>query len=322
MEYKISVVLLTYNHEKYIVQALESILKQKVSFPIEVLIGDDASTDRTTEILKKYEKRYPNIIKLYLRPSNLGASRNIYELFKNVKGQYIALLEGDDYWTDYSKLSLQTRFLDEHLEYSGCTHGCLITDEYGIALGNQKKIWLSDKQVFTLEDCKGFYLSGQTGTLLFRNYFREQEKNYDIIYEAHPMISDRTIQTILTAIAPIYHFSDNMSIYRTKSSEKGENATTAIFEDNPQNPLENYRMTIEIEKYIQKEFGKKLPCEAVKRMFFTVALMKALIKPTKEKWEVVSSIYFTKEAKKIQYLLLFPFEVVKRIGQRVKEKIL
>lgn len=321
MNCKVSIIVLTFNQEKYVKQAIDSILLQNFPFPIEILIGDDASKDKTPEILQNYAQKYPETIHLYLHQENIGASKNIYSLFTKANGEYIALLEGDDYWSDNNKLKTQIQFLEKNKNYSGCTHDCLIVDRTNHVSKHQSRIWLSNKKCFTLHDCRGFYLSGQTGTLVFRNIFKDSQHNFDIIYKAHPMISDRTIQTILTAMAPLYHFESQMSVYRSKSSEQGENATTLLFENNPHSTLENFDLTITLEKYIQNEFNLSLRSESVKRMFFTVALTKALIKPTKEKWDIVASIFFNKEAKKLQYLLLFPFEVLKRLCLRVKERI-
>lgn len=321
MSCKVSVVVLTYNQEKYVKQALDSILLQNLPFSIEILIGDDASKDSTPEILQNYAQKYPDIIKLCLHKKNIGASKNIYSLFMKAKGEYIALLEGDDYWLDNNKLKTQIQFLEKNKNYSGCTHDCLIIDGTAQVSKSQNRIWLSNKKCFTLHDCKGFYLSGQTGTLVFRNIFINSKHNFDIIYKAHPMISDRTIQTILTAIAPLYHIKRQMSVYRNKSSEHGENATTLLFEKKPQSALENYTLTVTLEKYIKNEFHLSLRSESVKRMFFTIALTKALIKPTKETWGIVAAIFFNKETKKLQYLLLFPYEVSKRLCQRMKERI-
>ena len=99
----ISICCLTYNHEPYIEQCLEGFLMQKVDFPIEILIHDDASTDKTAEIIRKYESKYPEIIKPVYQSENqyskgISVSR-VYQ-FPRAQGKYIALCEGDDYWTD------------------------------------------------------------------------------------------------------------------------------------------------------------------------------------------------------------------------------
>lgn len=119
---KVSVCMITYNHEKFISQAIESVLMQKTDFEYELVIGEDYSTDSTREIVKQYAERYPDRIKVLLHPKNLGIQTNFTETLKACNGEYIALLEGDDYWTDKYKLQKQVDFLDEQPECAICFH--------------------------------------------------------------------------------------------------------------------------------------------------------------------------------------------------------
>jgi glycosyltransferase involved in cell wall biosynthesis len=123
---KVSILCLTYNQEKYIKQALDSFLMQKTNFDFEVLIHDDASTDKTIKILKKYQKKYPKIIKVILEKEN-RFSKGIYGTINKVllpkaKGQYISLCEGDDFFTDKNKLQIQADYLDSHSDCALCFH--------------------------------------------------------------------------------------------------------------------------------------------------------------------------------------------------------
>ena len=101
----VSVTVLTYNHEKYIARALDSILMQKGAFSFEILIGDDASQDGTVKILKEYKEKYPQTIRLFLNTRNIGATKKSYQLLINAKGKYLATCEGDDYRTEPEKMS-------------------------------------------------------------------------------------------------------------------------------------------------------------------------------------------------------------------------
>ena len=119
----VSVRCITYNHEEYIAQALDSFLMQKTNFPFEVIVHDDASTDKTAEIIREYENKYPLIIKpiyetenQYSKPGNpLGRIVNAA-----LKGKYVAICEGDDYWIDENKLQMQVDFLEKNPEYGMC----------------------------------------------------------------------------------------------------------------------------------------------------------------------------------------------------------
>jgi glycosyltransferase involved in cell wall biosynthesis len=130
---KVSVELLTYNEKKFVAQALESVLSQRASFEWEVVVGDDCSTDGTQEILKSYASDHPERIRLLLRPHqlgprepSLGARNNFRATYGECRGEYIAVLEGDDYWTDDRKLEKQVMFLDEHPDCSLCCHATAV----------------------------------------------------------------------------------------------------------------------------------------------------------------------------------------------------
>jgi len=119
---KVSVIILTYNHEKFVAQALESILEQQVNFAYEILISDDFSSDNTRSVLADYQTRYPDKICLRLNEENLGPHANFEQTFLACQGQYIAYLDGDDYWTSLEKLQKQVDFLDTHLDCTLCFH--------------------------------------------------------------------------------------------------------------------------------------------------------------------------------------------------------
>ena len=142
---KLQVVCLTYNHEKYIRQALDGFVMQKTNFPFEVLIGDDASTDNTPKIIREYAKKYPNIIKPVLRKKNIGAQANSFDLLQMVNAQYLALCEGDDYWTDENKLQIQVDFLDSHPGCNGCWHNAEIKKEPNVMSWNSDFFFPADK---------------------------------------------------------------------------------------------------------------------------------------------------------------------------------
>lgn len=113
----ISVYILTYYHERYIAQALESVLAQKTKYSYEIVISDDCSKDRTLEIVREYQRKYPDVIRVLANETNIGIPQNIYQARCSCRGRYIVNLSGDDYWIDPNKLELQARFLDMHPEY-------------------------------------------------------------------------------------------------------------------------------------------------------------------------------------------------------------
>lgn len=124
-EIKVSVLCAAYNHEKYIRQCLEGFIMQKTNFKYEVLIHDDASTDNTAQIIREYEKKYPDIIKPIYQTENQyskGIKITTGILLPFIRGQYVALCEGDDFWTDENKLQLQVETMEAHPECKMCVH--------------------------------------------------------------------------------------------------------------------------------------------------------------------------------------------------------
>ena len=131
---RIAIACTTYNHEKYIARAIESFLMQQVNEPFEIHICDDASTDNTQAIITAYQKKYPHIIKANLLRKNLwqkGYAISKYVLFPAISAEYVALCEGDDYFTDPLKLQKQIDFLDKNKEYAICFHPVKVIHDNG-----------------------------------------------------------------------------------------------------------------------------------------------------------------------------------------------
>jgi glycosyltransferase involved in cell wall biosynthesis len=126
---KLSVLMITYNHERFIAQALMSVLAQKVNFDFEIVIGEDCSTDGTRDILSNFQRQYPTRIILLSREHNSGVTRNLQDTLAACRGQYVAFLEGDDYWLRDDKLQKQADFLDAHPVCALCCHRAQYLDQ-------------------------------------------------------------------------------------------------------------------------------------------------------------------------------------------------
>lgn len=164
---KISVCMITYNHEYYVVDAIKSILSQKGDFDLEIVIGDDCSTDNTPDILLEFQKQYPAIIKLNLRTKNVGVNKNFAETLFSCTGKYIAILEGDDYWIDECKLQKQLNFLETNSNYVLVYSGAIAFNENGI-IGKAMGI---EYDVESIELMKSPPIN--TLTTFFRNVLKE-----------------------------------------------------------------------------------------------------------------------------------------------------
>jgi glycosyltransferase involved in cell wall biosynthesis len=128
---KASVAIFAYNHAGFIGHAIESVLAQETEFDFEIVIGEDCSTDETRNVVREYHKRHPNRIRLLLNKRNLGAIANFRRTIEGCRGQYVATLDGDDYWTYPGKLQRQVGFLDAHPDYAVCFHNALMVWEDG-----------------------------------------------------------------------------------------------------------------------------------------------------------------------------------------------
>src|SRR5437868_1761177 len=109
-----SVLMVTFNHERYIGQAIESVMAQDAPFPIELIVAEDHSTDSTRDVIGSYAARYPGRIVPLFRERNFGTSRNFAGALRACRGRYVALLDGDDYWLSPGKLRRQVEYLDSH----------------------------------------------------------------------------------------------------------------------------------------------------------------------------------------------------------------
>jgi len=136
----VSVSCVTYNHEKYIREAIEGFLIQETNFPFQICILDDASTDNNVEIIKEYAEKYPKIFKCFFLEENTWGKPHRLEivhpyLFKRREAKYIAMCDGDDYWTDPLKLQKLVDFLEKNKDFSGIHTNVLYVDKEGTTLG-------------------------------------------------------------------------------------------------------------------------------------------------------------------------------------------
>jgi len=167
----VSISCTTYNHEKYIKDALTGFLIQETDFPFEILIHDDASSDKTPNIIREYQTEYPNLIKPIYQIENQysqGKKPSIEYNYPRAMGSYIALCEGDDYWIDPYKLHTQVDFLDRNPSFDICSTYSDVVDNFGKLLERRHKLnKIIYKQYHFLVGKK---FQTRTSTLLFRSH--------------------------------------------------------------------------------------------------------------------------------------------------------
>lgn len=210
----VSIVCLAYNHEKYIKKALDGFIDQKTNFPFEVIVHDDASTDKTTDIIREYEEKYPNIIKGIYQTENqyskkIKITRRI--VLPKVKSKYIAFCEGDDYWNDNNKLQMQFDILEANPNYSMCTHGIIRIKENGDYVSED----LGEEKAYNFEDV--FFEKApimHTSSRLIRKAVYDSMPSFMI----NAPIGDGPMLLWSSMKGDIYYIDKAMSSYRIFSS--------------------------------------------------------------------------------------------------------
>ncbi|MEO8405358.1 MAG: glycosyltransferase [Chitinophagaceae bacterium] len=228
---KLNVCMITYNHEHFIAQSLDSILKQKTNFPFNIIIGEDFSTDNTRQICLDYEKKFPDKIKVLKRDKNVGMMPNLIEVFSHCTDKYIAFCEGDDYWIDPLKLQKQVDFLEKNTDYAICCH------DYWFMKGNKK---YNTKKEQTPEDSdltyllrKGNYIG--TLTVVYRNHPDFYKHMQQFVMAP---FGDYVMHTGAAMHGKIKYMDEKMAVYRvhgggmwsTTSTEKGVLKNLALLE--------------------------------------------------------------------------------------------
>ncbi|MGC3940408.1 glycosyltransferase family 2 protein [Roseobacter sp. EG26] len=209
----VSVMVITYNHAAYIRQAIMSVIEQEVDFSLVINVIDDCSTDGTQEIIRTLKQEYPDKIELFLNAKNIGykvTQKNFYRGFKTLTGTYMAILEGDDYWSDTGKLQKQIDFLENNPEYVACAHNALKVYE-----DREKEPHLflppPDKACHDIHDLIMISSYFHTTTLTYRNVLKDRVPDQFI----NPLSCDLFVTMAHAQYGYIRFFSDDvMSVYR------------------------------------------------------------------------------------------------------------
>ncbi|QKJ64804.1 glycosyltransferase [Flavobacterium sp. M31R6] len=208
----ISVCMITYGHEKYIREAIEGVLMQECDFEIELILANDCSPDSTDEVIQDILKNHPrkSWIKYFNHEKNIGMMPNFIDAFKKSEGKYVALCEGDDYWTDSLKLQKQVDFLEVNPEYTICFHKVNILQE-GIV--KEDIITVKVPETTTINDlAKGNYI--HTCSVVFKNNLFEKFPKY---FEKSP-VGDYFLHMLNARYGKIKHLDEFMGVYRLHDS--------------------------------------------------------------------------------------------------------
>lgn len=224
MSKKVSIVMLVYHHERFLRQALDSVLMQQTDFDYELIVGEDCSPDGSREILRSYEEKFGSRMVPLYRKKNLGAAGNLMDCLRRCRGDYIAMLEGDDFWTDPHKLAKQAAYLDAHPDCAAVYHNYVRVDIRGE--NPEKMLELKSVWDFRLEDAAQMKLPSQTGTMMFRRELNLPAGVRRRIPLYAWMPQDRTCVLLFLKCGQIAVLPDCMSAYRMYVEENGTNWTS------------------------------------------------------------------------------------------------
>lgn len=217
MKSEVAVYCLTYNHKKYIQQTLEGFVNQKTNFPFKVIVHDDASTDGTSEIVKGYAIRYPNIIvPIFQKENQYSKNVSIFKQFIQpmIDAKYTAICEGDDYWCDENKLQIQYDYMESHPSCALCVHNTEMIDESGAGLEkyfNYSKFDVDYKAEDVIKSGPGGLF--HTSSFFYRTDLRRERPS---VFKMN-WVGDYPLAIYLSCNGSVHYFARTMSKYRVGS---------------------------------------------------------------------------------------------------------
>lgn len=278
----VSVRMVTYNQEKYIAEAIESVLKQKVNFRYELIIGEDASTDGTAAIVDYYQAKYPDIIKVFHRKKNLGMRENNRRVMQACHGKYVAALAGDDYWTYEWKLQKQVDYLEKNKDVTGTAHNVYSVDDDGKEAGPEYAITIHKAYIYNKWHAMHLKQEvGHTSSYVYRNirYLLNKEQ-WEAFLDCKLNV-DVKVSYTLAMLGKIVYFDDTWSCSRRLL--KGEGWLAATYQKN----LLYFYFDLDLEacRYLKAVFGVEV--DPSKNLLFTLKQANNLAKETWTKENII-----------------------------------
>ena len=293
----VSVIMITYGHEKYIEEAIKGVFLQKTNFPLELIISNDKSPDSTDEIVKNIIKYAPeNISVKYIQhPENIGMLPNLISTLKMAAGKYIAVCEGDDYWIDENKLQIQIDFLEKNEDFTLTFHNVFIRNGETLSTDLDYEKRLNSKDVYTIDDLsKGNFI--HTPSVVFRNMEIEFPEWYYTSF-----LGDYPLWSWLSKKGKIKYFPEKMGVYREnvgvwsgKSQEEREFKTMLVL----RNLIPDFKMFPNTQRnmirtkntYIKNFLKHKIFAEVMTSPYFPELKFK-------DKFKLMVRTYFNKKTK-------------------------
>lgn len=271
----VSIIMITYGHEKYIQKAIEGVFLQKTNFPVELIIANDCSPDNTDELVKEIIKKSPpNIQVRYTKhEANKGMNLNFIWAYQQVKGKYVAVCEGDDYWTDENKLQKQVDFLEQNPDYSISCHNIFLLNGENLS-SNSPYDKENTEDTYTLDD-----LAHRNIIPTLSVVYRRSNINFPDWYLSSPM-GDYPLMLWIAQKGKIKYFKEKMGVYRQNvgvwsNKQKDYTKIISVFE-NLLPDFENFPTTKKLlkehkNKYI-KLYLRVLPLKQILKSKYFLAL--------------------------------------------------
>ena len=287
----VSVLVLVYNHELYLRQAMDSILMQKTQYSYRIIVGEDCSTDNSRNILMDYYKEYPDKIELILYKENVGAERNWVEVAKICSGKYIAYLEGDDYWTDPLKIEKQVSFLEKNEQYIGTAHNVRCVDKNGDFLHRDFSLYAyQESHIYDFNNVKRVEMVGQTASMLHRNVWKEFKADDWEKFLLCDANGDLKMSLILGSMGEMFFMHDIMVDHR-RVFDEGDSWTAKVAGKNML--WINYQTRCQIQRYMLETFNVDLniPLKNLVQVYFKESIVQMLCYPSKENLRILWNFY-------------------------------
>lgn len=315
----VSVGMLTYNHEKYISRALDSILMQEVNFDYEIVIADDCSTDGTRAIILEYQKRYPDIIRPIFNKSNIGSQNNANLIRTACGGKYRATLEGDDYWITSTKLQKQVDFLEKNPDYIAIGGDFICIDDNGdlcaFPWGNIAYTYCQSDE-YTMEDLQNWLLPAHASCMCFRNIFVEISEKELEYFHSIKVLGDRRTSMYLLMHGRIKHQKEVLMVRRVLSQSK--TSMTSLTKKTNWH-ARNYIWLIETERCVREHFHKELNLSKHKELRWISSINVFVQNPSLSNYKLMRFIY-KRSDNKAKYRKIVRMKLKEGLEKSIEER--
>ncbi len=310
----VSICCLVYNHKDYIRQALDSFLMQKTNFKFEILINDDCSTDGSTEIIREYEAKYPDIIKplyheenQYSKSTRTGNMMSILFNFPRVRGKYVAMCEGDDFWTDSHKLQKQFDIMERHPDCAFTAHTVRCANEKGeilketIPLKNDVSVGMLTSKEAISGICRLPYMF-QTSSYFFRAEYLPEMIGQTPEFFEYSSSMDVLFMLYFSSKGKVYFSDEEMSCYRLQSTSSIMSALNQKDKAKNQKLINHYTNHLKslraYDEYTNKQYQESIGF-AIRKAEYHLMLLKGDCKHLFSiKYKDVAPLFLSQSSKK------------------------